>query len=170
MGGAPPLTWREPSRHMGPPLHGGEPAPHGDGALPHGGAPPPHGGREDVSGTVRISIKFDVFWWHYHLQRMEFDRFHNGVKSEHCGVSQDRQHIRAIFSGILFWCWAAARNFSWKQDRLCLRGSHLEPNAFRAIMIMRHSSPMPCATLNSRCMALPLHTSLVVTSEPRCSG
>ena len=33
------------------------------------------------SGTVRIHVKFHVFWWYYYLQRMEFDKFHDGAKS-----------------------------------------------------------------------------------------
>ena len=33
------------------------------------------------SGTVRVYVKFDVFWWYYYLQRMEFDGCHDGVKS-----------------------------------------------------------------------------------------
>ena len=32
--------------------------------------------------TARIYMKFCVFWWHYRLERMEFDRFHRGVKSD----------------------------------------------------------------------------------------
>ena len=88
MGGEPPPHGGEPPPHMGgsPPLHMG--APH------RGGSPPPPQrclvfiifdtllrSHSSGKGAVRIYMKFCIFWWHYRLERMEFDGFHKGVKS-----------------------------------------------------------------------------------------